>query len=355
MLVLLLSTLDGVGFHSIPLYAGDHQTITDMCDDKVEVPVNPTRIACMHCVSPEKIMTLGRGDSIHLMAEQSPWAYRLFPEIRNARSNKDITPQQVADMNIDFVLYTPGMTKGEQFRAVGLRTVCAFSAEKGPKTIDQFVENFKKQVSFFGDLLGPEAKARADKYNRYFEMKVKQILSVTSKINKKKRPTVYYGGLGNNMLRSQGRGSVMHWNTEVSGGNYLPQALAENHAKAEMEQVRSWDPDIILLSGYADSVDIVTKNPDWASMKAVKDGKVYRILRGVYTWDHASNEGVLLMIYMAKIFHPELFKDWDMVKEMKTLYGEIYGRTVTDQDAERILQCLPPLTAKGSVGNAAMQ
>jgi iron complex transport system substrate-binding protein len=145
------------------------------------------------------------------------------------------------------------------------------------------------------------------------------------------------------MLNSQGKGSVMQWNVEVSGGNFLPQALNDNHAKATVQQVLSWDPDIVLLSGYADSLDIVMKNPEWASMKAVRNGKVYHIPRGVYTWDHASNEGVLLMIYMAKIFHPDLFKNWDMIKEMKAFYSEVYGKTVTDQDAERILKNLPPL------------
>ena len=77
-------------------------------------------------------------------------------------------------------------------------------------------------------------------------------------------------------------------------------------------------------------------------MKAVKNGRVYHIPKGVHAWDHASNEGVLLMIYMAKIFHPDLFKDWDMIKEMQTFYSELYGKTITDDDAQRILQNLPP-------------
>jgi len=341
--VLTLALFFGICSHVFQLYAGDYKTITDMCDNKVEVPANPERIACMHCVSPEKIMTLGKGGSISLMAKQSPWAYSLFPEIKKAQTNRGITPKQMLDMKIDLVLYTPGMTRGEQYSAAGLKTVCTFSADKRPMNLDEFMENFKREVTLFGDLLGPDAKARADRYNKYFDRKVKQILSITSKIDDKNRPAVYYGGLHDSMLYGQGKGSVMHWNTETAGGNYLPQALDDNHAKATMQQVLSWEPDIILLSGYCDSVDVVKKNPDWASMKAVKNGKVYRIPMGIYAWDHASNEGVLLMIYMAKIFHPDLFKDWDMIKEMKTFYSEVYGKTVTDQDAERILQHLPPL------------
>jgi iron complex transport system substrate-binding protein len=332
----------GGQFQSPPLYAAEYKTVTDMCDNKVDVPVDLKRIACMHCVSPEKIMTLGKGNLIRLMAAQSPWAYRLFPEIKNAESNKGVTPKQMLDMKIDIVLYTPGMTKGETFSTAGLTTVCAFAADKRPMNVDEFMENFERQISLFGDLLGPHAKAIADKYNQYFDGKVKEILSLTAKIDPKDRPAVYYGGLHASMLGSQGKGSVMHWITEISGGNYLPRALGDNHAKATLQQVWSWKPDIILLSGYCDSTDMVTKNRDWASMDAVKKGKVYLIPMGIYTWDHASGEGVLLMIHLAKIFHPDLFRDWDMIKEMKTFYSEVYGKTVTDADVDRILKHLPP-------------
>ncbi len=342
-LVVLSTAFCMISAYSPSLYAGDLKTVTDMCGNKVEVPVNPTRIVCMHCVSPEKIMTLGKGGSIIMMAEQSPWAYKLFPEIKNAQSNKDVKPEQMKDMKFDFMLYTPGMTKGDKYTAAGIKTVCAFSPEKTPMTINQYMESFKSQVSFFGDLLGPDAKAKADKYNGYFDKKVRQILAITSKIDKKNRPSVYYGGIHNSMLGTQGKGSVMHWNTEVAGGNYLPVQFEGNHTKATMQQVAAWDPDIILMGGYCDSIGMVTENPEWASLKAVKNGKVYLLPMGIYAWDNASNEGVLLMIHLAKTFHPEVFKGWDMIKEMTTFYSEVYGKTVTDKDAESILQHLSPL------------
>ncbi|MDX9745751.1 MAG: ABC transporter substrate-binding protein [Syntrophales bacterium] len=333
----------GIVFYANPVFANDGHVITDMCDRKVEVPVNPQRIACMHCVSPEKIMTLGQGHLISVMAEQSPWAYKLFPEIKNAQNSKGITPEQMRRMKIDVVLYTPGMTKEEPYGKAGLKTVCAFSAEARPMKLTEYRDNFKRQIRLFGELLGPDAKARADRYNRYFDKKIDQILAVTSKIDKKNRPAVYYGGLKRSLLGSQGKGSVMHWNVEVAGGNYLPQAIHDNHAKATLKAVQSWDPDIVLLSGYAKSSDSVMKAPELASLKAVKNGRVYCLPQGVYAWDHASNEGVLLMIYMAKLFHPDLFKGWDMIEEMKTFYSEIYGRTITDEDAQRILKNLPPV------------
>ncbi len=78
VLIFLIFMLHGLVSDNTSLYAGDYKSITDMCGKRVEIPVNPKRIACMHCVSPEKIMTLGKGDSISLMAEQSPWGRTSF-------------------------------------------------------------------------------------------------------------------------------------------------------------------------------------------------------------------------------------------------------------------------------------
>ena len=154
---LMVAAFIAMTFHGI-VYAAEYRIITDMCGNRVEVPVNPQRIACMHCVSPEKIMTLGKGNLISLMAEQSPWAYKLFPEIRNAQTNKGVTPEQMLKMKIDFVLYTPGMTKEEPYGKAGLKTVCVFSPEKRPMNLEEYRRNFKQQITLFGDLLGPDAK-----------------------------------------------------------------------------------------------------------------------------------------------------------------------------------------------------
>lgn len=337
--VVLISALFlGGAVLNTKLCAAEYKIITDMDDQRVEVPVSPEKIACMHCISAGIVMILGKGNCISLIEKQSPWAYKYFPEIKNAASNEKVMPEQMVKMGIDLVFYTPGMNKGEPYKKAGLKSACSFSSEKAAKTVDEVMDHFIRQVAFFGDVLGPGAIMNANKYNAYLDKKVKAILSITSKIDQKDRPRVYYGGKAGKPLASQGNASVIHWNTETAGGDFLPRILGGGKANAEMSQVLSWNPDIILLSGESDSLDIVTKDPEWASLDAVKNGKVYLIPEGIFTWDYASGENVLLMIYLAKIFHPDLFIDWDMIKEMKTFYSEVYGITVTDEDAQRILK-----------------
>lgn len=327
-------------------HAADYRTITDMDDNIIEVPADPKRIACMHGVSANRIITLGKGSSLVLMMEPTDWALKLFPEIKDVQIAKPPytgNVERMLSLNVDLVLYSPYPGEAEKYSAAGIKTACGFSVRKRPRTMDEFMENFKRQVTFFGDLLGPDAKTMADKYNEYFDDKINKILSITSGIDKGDRPDVYYGGRAGNLLYSQGKASVMNWYTEVSGGNYLPESQDNNFTEINMERVWAWDPDIILISGQNGDLESVRKNPNWASLKAVKDNRVYLIPTGVFPWDFASSESIVLAVYLAKIFHPDLFREWDMLVEMKQFYSEIFGKDITDEDAERILKCLPPL------------
>ena len=344
MFLLSASALFWTGFSNAT--AGAYKTITDMDDNKVEVPVNPARIACMHAVSANRIIILGKGDRLVMMMEPTAWTYRLFPEIKDVEIVKPPYTGNVEHMlglGVDLVLYSPYPGEVKKYQEAGIKYACGFSAQKRPRTMDDFMDNFKRQVTFFGDLLGPDAQAKAKKYNEYFDKKINKILSITSRIDKKDWPKVYYGGRSGNPLSSQGNASVMQWFTEVAGGNYLPKTLEDNFCEADMEKVISWDPDIVLISGVGNAIDSVRKNSNWSSLRAVKNGKLYVIPVGTFIWEQAGGESVLLAVYMAKLFHPELFKDWDMINEMKTFYSEVYGKNVSDEDAERMLKCLPPL------------
>ncbi len=345
-LLLALTVLLFASFGLVsPVRASDYKTITDMDDRKIEVPANPKRIACMHAVSSNRIIMLGKGNCLVLTMKPSPWAYKLYPEIRNVETMQPPftgNVERLLKLKIDLVLYSPFPGEAEKYEAAGIKTACGFSARKRPRTINEFLDNFKRQVFFFGDLLGPDAKTRADKYCQYFDRKLNRILTKTSKIDKKERPTVYYGGRGGDPLASQGKASFMHWITEVSGGTFLPEALDNNFTEVNMERVLSWDPDIILASGWGNAAESMKKDPNWASMRSVKSGRLHVIPNGTFAWDLASGESVLLAIYLAKIFHPDLFGDWDMAGETKTFYSEVYGKRITNEDTERILKCLPP-------------
>lgn len=344
--VIITLIVCGIMYHDRPQNSGKCRIITDMDDNLIEIPADPRRIACMHGVSSERIVMLGGGGRLVLSMQPSPWMLKIFPEVKNSGIVKAPftgNVERMLDLKVDLVLYSPFPGEVEKYRAAGIKTACGFSPQKRPRTIDEFSENFKRQVTFFGELLGPEHEARAEKYCRYFDDTVRRILAVTSKIKATDRPSVYYGGRNGNPLLGQGMASVMHWDTEVAGGNFITRSMDSNFTEVNMEQVYAWDPDIILLSAWSKSTDAVMDNPSWKSLKAVKTRRVYLIPEGVFSWDFASGESPLLMIWMAKIFYPEIFRDWNMAGEMRKFYFEIYGIKISETDAGRILAGLPPM------------
>ena len=343
--ILLVSLVSGLFAQKVTT-----RKIKDMDDRVVEVPVDPQRIACLHYISNERVITLGKGGSITMMMMvPSPWMAKYYPELKKdiihtmpgASSNLEL----MLEKKIDLTIYAPFPGEAEKYRAAGLSTVCGYAEQKGPRNIQGYMENFKRQYTFFGDLLGPAAKQMSEKYCKYYDAKLGKILAITSKINNSDRPTVYYGGAGGDVLtKSFGKDSALGWLVEIAGGKYLPFALNTYFASTNVEQLLSWNPEIILVGGYAhDSVEKVKKDNTWKTLRAVKNNKVYPVPNGITSWEHVSGESVLLAIYMAKLLHPEQFKDWNMINEMTTFYSEIYGKKVTAQDAERILKCLPPI------------
>ena len=52
--------ISGLRYHKNPPDTGAYKTITDMDDRKIEVPSDPRRIACLHGVSFERIVILGK-------------------------------------------------------------------------------------------------------------------------------------------------------------------------------------------------------------------------------------------------------------------------------------------------------
>ena len=123
---------------------------------------------------------------------------------------------------------------------------------------------------------------------------------------------------------------------ELAGGNYVAKDTpVEMNSHLTVEQIMNWDPDIIFM-GRMNSVEIITDNPAWSGIKAVRDGRVYLSPSGVFNWDYGS-ENILLLLYLAKTIHPDLFADLDMEKEVHDYYKTFYGFELSQENVQRIL------------------
>lgn len=324
---------------------GGLRTMTDLDDQTIRVPETPKRIALLHGPSLDRLYMLSTTDVIALSSvTPTPWACRMIPgadriPVKASYINVDV--EQMLEYRIDLVLYSIFPAQADKLRAAGINVACPFSEKKRPRTMADFKTHFKAQVLFFGDILGKDAVTEAAAYCDYFDYTVDRVLAVTSAVPAGERKTVYYGGLSQDLFSTQGKNSLMQWCVQAGGGIFLTQDYRSHFATINAEQLIAWNPDVIFIGRIGDK-DRVKDIPGVRDLKAVRNGRVYKIPQGTFWWDLASGESVLLPLFIATKLYPERFRDWDIIDEMKNFYSRFYDYTISDAEARAILQALPP-------------
>jgi iron complex transport system substrate-binding protein len=326
-----------------------NKTITDLSGRTVEIPAPVNHVACLVGPGYEKVALLGELDKVALVSPNSktmPWAVQVFPNLKNIpvmTSNQDPNLEELMKQKVDVVFFWDYPKPLEKMTVSGIPVVVTqltLSESQRPKTIDEFRKTIKDEVRIFGVVLGPEARQHSDEYAAYFDQKADRILAVTSKIPENEKPKVYYVR-GPKALTTHGNYTYTSWWVNMAGGKLVSHEISQQVPDVTMEQVISWDPDIIIM-GRVNNTQLITNDPKWKEVKAVKNGKVYLNPNGVMYWDYSS-EGILLLEYLAKTFYPDKFPDLDMKTEVKEYYTKFYHYNLTDDEAGRILQYQNPV------------
>ncbi len=215
----------------------------------------------------------------------------------------------------------------------------------------RFIKDF---LRIYAEALGPKEEAVADKYDAYFDQKLKMITDITSKIPEAERPRVYFAK--GKTLTTSGKGSFIPELIDLAGGNCVHKDLPGGFGKEDvtLEQLIAWDPEFIIIdhasagedpafhSGQAETfLYSMVNDPRFRDISAVKNSNVYISPSGAHYWD-ASDELILQLMWLAQKFNPEKFPNLDIKTEMKSYYSEFFGVNLSDNEIDRMLKHLPP-------------
>lgn len=153
-----------------------------------------------------------------------------------------------------------------------------------------------------------------------------------------KRPRVLHISNATQLNKIDGGMSIVGEWINLAGGK---SAFGEqaNLVEVTMEDILKANPDIIIVGSFnaAKGVEAIKKYPIWKDLKAVKDNKLIVNPLGTFPWDRYSAEEALQVLWAAKTFYPEQFKDLDMVKKTQEFYKKYYNYDLSNENAERIL------------------
>lgn len=113
-------------------------------------------------------------------------------------------------------------------------------------------------------------------------------------------------------------------------------AVAGNGADTiNMEEVLSWDVDMILVDGDKDEI---LNDPVWQELPAVEAGQVYTIPTGPYQFlgRPPAVQQFLGIQWLGNFLYPETF-DFDMIAEVQEFYSLFFHYDLTTEEAEVLL------------------
>lgn len=323
------------------------RTITDRVGRTVQIPVSPKRIACFFGPSYEKVFLLGSADKVVMTAiNQPPWSQKLRPDAKKISlmnlevSFTDPDVERLLTKSIDLVFYWQWPRQTEKMLSAGIPVVCPLSAQKRPDSVDEFVQNTKDEMRFYGEVLGPKAKKIAAAYCDYYDSRINLVLAKTKAIPAGRRPKVYFA-TGRNVFGTQGKGSMAQWTVGAAGGTLVSKEMEQHQVDVSMEQIIAWNPDVVVIGTVA-PLGVSIDDPRWKGLDAVKGKRIYSTPEGVFSWSHGSSESFLLVMWLAKMLHPDLFRDLDIVTEVRDYYRKFYHYPLTAEEARLILAHQPP-------------
>jgi iron complex transport system substrate-binding protein len=194
---------------------------------------------------------------------------------------------------------------------------------------DAVAETYRK----LGGLTGRQADA--EKLARYAEDAVKNTIGRVASIAPWSRPRAYYArgprGLVTGLGASINVETIEMLAQNVAGGNQ------GGLANVSIEQVLLWNPDVIITIDQDFAVS-VRSDPAWASVKAVRDGRVHLSPKMPFGWvDFPPSVNRLIGLrWLAKILYPDKFPE-DIRAQTREFYAMFYHRTPSDAQIDHVL------------------
>ena len=210
------------------------------------------------------------------------------------------------------------------------------------------LEMFDRQI----DLVGKAMRLRegAEDLKRFIAETMRPVVSVTSSLPDSARPKVYFawtswtGDILNTLYKFDPIELAGGINVAGEAKNFAKNMV--NHPKSSSkrehgilvsrEHIIKWNPDFIFLSRFQKqawqkggtellsvTINEVLADPLMQTVNAVKNHRIYYTTASCNWWPH--QRALVQVLYMAKLFHPDLFRDLDVEREGNRIFKRFYG------------------------------
>lgn len=325
---------------------GETREITDMAGRKVTVPAaediesvfstGPVAAIFMYMVAPDKLL----GWNYELNDVEKSIILEKYHDLPNFGMGDAINYEAVIAANPTIALNCGKINDA-------MVSDCdALSKSLGIPVIavDNELNNSAEAFRFMGELLGVED--HAEELAEYSEKIFTDIASLAD-IPEDEKVSVYFGN-GEDSLETAPRGSQHAQILDaVNVTNVADLELGDgSRVQISAEQLLAWNPDVIVVNGEPEAdksgnsaAEDILSNPDYASLKAVQDNKVYGTPNAPFSWvDRPAGPNRLIgMRWLSAVVYPEYIK-CDVNEEIREFFNLFYHVDLSDEQLENVLK-----------------
>ena len=193
------------------------------------------------------------------------------------------------------------------------------------------LESWYIQIENIGAVLGREEEA--EDLISFMEEKIALVTDISSQIDDSEKPRVYFASRTNS--QSITRTTGYYYAIDYAGGINVAKedAITTSEFSVSKEDIIKWDPDIMVLKCHRSNppssrqytIEMALLDPELqaGNVNAVKNGTVYYCMATCRSYP--IQRYIPEAMYLAKIFHPEKFKDLDLEKEGNEIMEKFLG------------------------------
>ncbi len=317
----------------VTAFGQDGVQVVDSTGASVLVPQPVERLICAYGSGTYLIYALGAGDLlveawyVGVKGISQAWdsMFRIEPRLADILAFGDPNVEDMVARSAQLVI-ADGSKHGAFAKQLG---------DLGIPVIQCLIETpdqLRQATVTLAQALGSEAKRRAALFLYDFLRITETVEHDLSGVAPADRPRVLF--VGTDPLKAASGDMYQTWLIETAGGVSVSADLRGGWNTVNLEQVLVWDPDVIVIPPYGSvkPADLAA-NPDWQTVRAVRENRIYRMPRVFGPMDTPVPESLLGVLWLANALHPgEVFLD--IAGEMNAFYTTYYDYSLSEAELQ---------------------
>ena len=304
-------------------------TLTDQAGRTVTLDAPAESVVSCYYITTYAVLALGQKDKIVGLENKADTRalYALaapeLPGLPQVGTLKELNVEAVAALAPDLVVMPKKLLDNAQtLEDLGIPVLVV-----DPET----QQGLETMLTLLGQALG--AGEQADALLAYTGQQLARAAALTQDLA---RPEVCLLGNGS-YLTVAPAGMYQNDLIEQAGGVNAAAGIDDDYwAEVSYETLLALDPDVLVIpSGASYTADDIRADAQLAALTAVQNGAVYTMPQGLDEWDSPTPSGVLGVLWLTSVLHPDAYPFETFTADAQAFYQEFYGFT---PDASLITQ-----------------